>query len=114
MTKLTRIIAPALIATLALGAAIPAQAYPAGGRSAEIGREIEQLQRAVARSDGRDRISEREAAGLRRDVRDLRQQYRAFAHDGLSPREYRILDRRIDQVRARLHVERRDRDHHRW
>ena len=114
MRKLTKIVAPALFASLALGAAMPAQAYPTHNGNASIASEIAQLQRAVNRSDRRDRISEREAASLQRDMWRLKQQYRAFSRNGLSRHEYRILDRRIDTIRAKLQVERHDRDRHRW
>lgn len=109
MPKLTRIIAPALIATMALGAAMPAQAYTPA-RAHAIRGEIVDLQRAVDRLDGRYRISEREAFALRRDVRQLNDQFRFFNRNGLSNAEYRALERRISAVRAKLRHERHDRN----
>lgn len=114
MRKLTKIIVPALCATMALGAAVPAQAYPTQGHSESIASQIAELQRAVNRSDRRNGISDREAWNLRRDMRQLTQQYRLYSRNGLSRAEYRILDKRIDAIRAKLHVERHDRDGHRW
>jgi len=114
MTKLSRIVAPALFASLALGAAVPAQAYHAPRTDNAVARQIEQLQFAVQRADGRDRVSEREAAGLRHAVFELKRQYRQLSRDGLSRGEQRFLERRIDSIRARLHVERRDHDGRRW
>lgn len=107
------LILPALAATIALGTVAPASARPTPARADNIRSEIAELQRAVNRSDNRDRISEREAAGLRRDVASLQSQFRAFNRDGLSSWEMRTLDNRARQIRARLHMERRDRDDHR-
>lgn len=142
MRKLSRIFAPALCAAIALGATAPAQAapaptahtqpapyqpgfhqygptqashaYPASSqsRSAAINHRINELERAVNRNDGRNRISEREAASLRREVRELSQQFHRYDRNGLSKSEYRTLERRIERIRARLHVERHDRDRH--
>ncbi|MCW1402567.1 hypothetical protein OKA06_09585 [Novosphingobium sp. MW5] len=125
MSKFTKIAAPALIAALAFGATVPAQAqnYNQGrgygynngyndGRGIE--REISQLERQVARSDNRDRISEREAAGLRRDVAQLRWTYRSYARNGLSSGEVRNLQDRIQRIRHKLQYERHDRDGRRW
>lgn len=129
MNRLSRIIAPALIATAALSAAMPAQAAPsqthyhagqydgrhdASGRTNAIRQQITQLERRIERNDNRDRISEREATRLRRDIRDLRQQFRTYSRNGLTQSEFRTLERRIDQIRARLHMERNDRDGRRW
>ncbi|MFM5929349.1 MAG: hypothetical protein ACKOPQ_00390 [Novosphingobium sp.] len=114
MPKFTKIAAPALIAAMALGAAVPAQAQHNQSRYGYgIEREISQLEYAVNRTDNRDRISEREAAGLRRDIAQLRYTYRAYARDGLSQREGRILQDRIQHLRHRLQNERHDRDHRR-
>ncbi|MFM6932353.1 MAG: hypothetical protein ACKOUT_08940 [Novosphingobium sp.] len=129
MFKFTKIAAPALIAALAIGA-VPAQAQNYGqnygqhnpGRGYNNGynngngieREIAQLERQVNRGDNRDRISEREAAGLRRDVAQLRWTYRSYARDGLSSREVRTLQDKIQRIRARLQNERHDRDGRRY
>ena len=84
------------------------------GNANAIWTQIDQLQRRVARSDGRDRISEREAAGLRNAVYQLRIQFRDFNRNGLSQRESRYLHDRINQIRSRLQYERRDNDGRRW
>ncbi|MEO7915251.1 MAG: hypothetical protein ABJA20_16775 [Novosphingobium sp.] len=136
MRKLNTFIAPAMFAVMALGAASPsmAQGYPGRdypgqhdrgqydrhndrhndrGRVNQVRAQIDQLQMAVNRNDDRDRISEREARGLRNEVRNLRFQFRDFSRDGLSNWEYRKLEDRIDNIRTRLHGERRDRNDHR-
>lgn len=125
-----RAMAPALLAALALGAAMPASAhadpYPSSqrhqgyddhrtpARAEAIRNQIAELERRIARNDNRDRISEREATALRRDVRQLRDQFRNYNRNGLSNTEMRTLERRIADIRQRLHIERNDRDGRRW
>jgi hypothetical protein len=84
------------------------------GNANAIHRQIEQLRFRVSRSDGRDRISEREAAGLRRQVNQLELQFRDYSRNGLTQRETRYLQDRINQVRSRLQYERNDRDGRRY
>ena len=84
------------------------------GNANAIARQIEQLRYRIQRTDGRDRISEREAAGLRRAVYNLQQQFRDFNRNGLSQRESQYLQQRINQIRERLRYERRDDDGRRW
>jgi len=128
MSKLTKIIVPALAIAATLGAAGAAAAQPYGGndrgrywghhqtpaRAEAIRNQIAMLEQRVNRNDMRDRISEREARSLRREVRDIREQFRVFNRDGLNDREFRILQNRIDRAKDRLHVERNDRDGRRW
>jgi hypothetical protein len=108
LRKLSKIIAPALVASLALGAASPAFAYPTSNRAQAIHSQIDDLQRRISRNDDHNRISNREAAGLRNDVRQLQDQFRAYNRDGLSQREAQALQNRIDNIRSRLHYERGD------
>jgi len=131
MTKLSKIIVPALVAIAAVGTSgvASAQGYPAYGhndrvdgrdfrgtpaRTEAIRNEIRQLEQRVNRNDNRDRISEREAYGLRREVRAIADQFRSFNRNGLDNREFRNLQIRIDRVKARLQFERRDGDGRRW
>jgi len=144
MRKLGKTLIAALVAGSALGVAIPAQAqyYPQqhrdddrrwdrdddrrwdndddrrwdrhNGQANAIRQQIEQLRFRIDRIDARDRISEREADGLRRAVRNLREQFRAYNSNGLSQREAMILRDRIQRIRARLQFERRDHDGRRW
>jgi hypothetical protein len=108
MRKISFLIVPALLASMAVGTVSAEARTP--GRAEAIRAQIAQLDRAVDRSDGRDRISEREAAGIRRDVRDLQWQFRNYNRGGLNNREMALLESRIHSIRARLHMERRDRD----
>ena len=139
MRKFGRTLIAALVAGSALGVAIPAQAqyYPQQqdgwrgdrndyrydrdnrrdqfrGNANAIWRQIEQLRAQVERTDARDRISEREAASLRRAVYNLREQFRDYNRNGLSQREAQILQDRIHRIRDRLRYERRDDDGRRW
>lgn len=84
------------------------------GNANAIWTQIEQLQRRVARNDNRDRISEREAAGLRNAVYQLRMQFRDYNRNGLNQRESRYLQDRINQIRSRLQYERNDRNGRRY
>ena len=125
MRKLTRIVAPALVAVAVLGTAgaASAQPYPgygherfAGGgpRVDAIRSQLNQLEQRVNRNDWRGRISDREAMGIRRELRETRDQFRYFSRDGLNDREFRVLQNRIDHLRDRLRFERHDRDARRW
>lgn len=84
------------------------------GQAHALRTQIEQLERRVERIDRRDRISEREAATLRRAVWSLRQQHRDYSRNGLTRREAQVLQSRINQVRQRLAHELNDRDGRRW
>lgn len=84
------------------------------GTANAIATQIDQLQRRVARNDSRDRISEREAAGLRNAVYQLRMQFRDYNRNGLSQREARYLQDRINQIRSRLQYERQDNNGRRY
>ena len=84
------------------------------GQANALGTQIAQLEQRVRQTDNRDRISEREAASLRRAVYELRQQYNVYSRNGLTQREAQVLQQRIQQVRQRLAYERRDNDGRRW
>ena len=84
------------------------------GNANAIAQQIQQLQRRIDRNDGRDRISKREAAGLRRAIYNLRLQFRDFNRNGLNQRESQVLQQRINWVRSRLQMDRRDGDGRRW
>ena len=138
MRKLNKALVAALVAGSALGVAIPAQAqyYPQqqhdgwrgdrddnrydrndrydNGQARAIAAQIQQLEQRVNRVDSSDRISEREAATLRRAVANLRQEFRSYSRNGLTQREAQILRERIQRIRARLQYERHDNDGRRW
>lgn len=122
MKKLNKILAPALLAALAFGAANPAAAQmgaPMGRhtpmRADQIRAQINDLQMRIDRNQwGSQRISPREAAGLRNDVRNLQATFRAYNRNGLDGREMATLNGRIENIRTRLHIEARDWNNRRW
>lgn len=82
-------------------------------RSTEVWAAIEALEADVNRADARDTISEREAAGIRAQISDIKQTYRRWNANGLTAGEASALNNRIEAQRHRLHNERQDDDHHR-
>ena len=105
------LLAAALAAGLTMSVA--AEAKPTPVRSGEVWHDIVQLENDVNRADARDTISEREAAGLRKEMRELKALYRRYNANVLSPAEASTIERRIEKLRHRLRNERHDRDHHR-
>lgn len=103
----------ALVAALAALPMVPLAAKPTPIRSAEVWNDIERLERDVNLADQRDTISEREAAGLRAQIADLKKQYHKKNAGGLTPGEANALQSRIGELRQRLNRERHDPDHHR-
>ena len=116
MNRLTKWIAPALAASLALGAAVPASAAQwEGHRNSHgyengIGREIAQLDRQVDIAKARHQISWREAANFERKVDQLQRLYRIYSRNGLSRTELRVLDSRVDLVKRDLARQSHDRN----
>lgn len=119
MNRLIKIIAPALAASLALGAAVPASAATWEGRHEigryengrhEIGRQIAQLDRQVDVARARHLISWRESARIEAKVDRLQRLYRSYARNGFSRGELRVLDNRIDAVKRDLTRQANDRN----
>lgn len=113
MRNIRKIIAPAIIASLALGAAVPASAAPWHDRDRgrdNYRQQISQLDKQVQRAEQRRLISSREAKGLERKVDQLQQLHRTFARDGLNRAERRALDTRIDNVQRQIARETADRN----
>jgi hypothetical protein len=135
MRKFTKIVAPALFATLALGAVVPAQAQnhdrhdqrydnrndngrqnagrPTPGRDNQIRADINNLNRNIDRAITRRTISNREATGLRREVAEIQRLYTQYARNGLTQTEQRTLRNRVDRIENVLRNERRDNDNRR-
>jgi hypothetical protein len=115
------VIAAALAAT-ALTAAAPAAAQwyppqPQGnaygynnnwGQVRRLQARVDQLQRQIARLDSRDILSEREAARLRNDSREIEQRLRSAARNGLNGNEAYSIERRIQRLEVRIQREARD------
>ena len=114
------VIAAAMAAT-ALTAAAPAAAQyypqPQGnaygyqgnwGQVRRLQARVDMLQRQIRHLDSRDILSEREAAYLRQESRELEQRLRHSARNGLSPRESHAMERRIQRLEVRIQREARD------
>jgi hypothetical protein len=97
----------------ALLTASPALAKGTPVRSTEVWAEIQNLEADVNRADARDTISEREAAGIRAQIADIKQSYHRWNRNGLTSGEASALRNRISAQRIRLQNERHDDDHHR-
>lgn len=128
MSKFTRIVAPALIAAMGLGAAAaPASAQPYGQqhngrhdagrptpvRNSNIRADINGLNRDIDRAAANRRISSREAMGLKRDANQVQRLYAQYARNGLTRSETQTLQNRVDRIHVALRAERRDRDNRR-
>jgi hypothetical protein len=85
-------------------------AYLTPARNAEIRSDIYALDSRIERAQANRTISPREAQGLRRDARDIKQAYTRSANRGLSVSEFRKLERRVAVLNSRLQIEKRDRD----
>ncbi len=112
------VIAAAMAAT-ALTAAAPAaaqyypqpQAYGYGNNWGQVRRlqaRVDMLQRQIRHLDSRDILSEREAAYLRQESRELEQRLRNSARNGLTAREAQATERRIQRLEVRIQREARD------
>ena len=108
---------------LAIAAPASAQYYPAPqgpvngygyGHNSNYGSvrslqvRIDRLQQRIARSDGRDRISEREARRLREESRDIEKRLHKASRNGLSPQEYASVNYRIQRLEQRLYRDAND------
>ncbi len=109
MNRLTKLIAPALFATLALGAGVPASAAQWDNHNS-IRQEIRQLDNQIDRAQSRHLISAREATRLSRNVDQLQKLQVRYARDGYTRAELRVLDQRLDTVKRQLAREIGDRD----
>ena len=115
------VIAAALAAsTLTVAAPAAAQYYPQPqgyghgyygnnwGQVRRLQARVDQLQRQIRNLDRRDILSEREAARLRNDSREIEQRLHHAARNGLSGQEAYNVERRIQRLETRIHREARD------
>lgn len=120
MRTLTKIFAPALVASFAIASVAPASAAEVHNgnraqaahmtpvRNDTIRTQISQLSRDIDRASQRGTLSRRESASLKRDLGELRGLYGRYARGGLDRSEVRMLERKADQIRASLRAERHD------
>ena len=98
--------------TIALASPAAAQYYPQPqgyaygynnqGQARALLHRVNQIQRQIERFDARDRISEREAARLRRDAHELRNRVRAASFNGLNYRERQAIEYRIARLEQKV------------
>lgn len=118
MTKLTKLIAPALAASLALGVAAPASAGQAYGYGkADVGghelrSELRQFDRQIDAALYRHQITRKEAARFNTRLDRLQFQLNRFARDGLTRWEVNTIDNQLaalkHQLRRDIRQDRRD------
>ena len=82
-----------------------AYGYNNQGQARALLARVNQIQRQIERFDARDRISEREAARLRREAYDLRNRVRQASFNGLSFRERQAIEYRIARLEQRVRHE---------
>ena len=108
-TLKSKIVASAVIASLAAGIAAPASAASYYGTSArELREDIAQLDRRVDRLQDRHVLTWREAARYQSKVEKLEDTWRYFARGGFTRGEINALDRQIDAVSFQLQQEVRE------
>jgi hypothetical protein len=78
------------------------------GQARRLQVRIDQLQRQINHLDSRNILSNREAARLRNESRDLERQLRYSARNGLSGRERYGIERGIHRLEIRIQREARD------
>lgn len=112
MNKLTKIVAPALAASLALGAAMPAAAagWDRHGGGFGVKQQIQQLDRKIEQAERRHLISRDEANRLDRNLNKVERLHSTYLRGGLNRAELRTLDNRIDAVERQLSREIADRN----
>jgi len=99
------LIAAAGLSVFAAAAPAAAQYYPAPNYGYNQGNVVQsyliradRLRQMVERRDNRNRISEREARGLRSAAIDLQRRTREYARNGLTSRERYTLDQRFARL----------------
>ncbi|HYC95764.1 MAG TPA: hypothetical protein VEB39_08730 [Sphingomicrobium sp.] len=78
------------------------------GQVRRLQARVDQLQRQIRHLDRRDILSEREAAYLRQESRELEHRLHFAARNGLHPREAYAFERRIQRLEIRIQREARD------
>lgn len=112
MNRLTKFIAPALAASLALGSALPATAAGWNGNASgvQLRQQIAQLDRKIDQAESRHQLSRDEARKLDASVSQIQRLHATYSRGGLTRAEVRTLNTRIDTVERQLAREIADRD----
>ena len=85
-----------------------AYGYNNYGHVRSLQAHIDQVQRQISRLDQRNILSEREAARLRYESRDIERQLWYVGRNGLNPYEATSIQRRISRLEQRVAYEARD------
>lgn len=110
-----KFIITAALATATFAAAAPASAqwaprvpqgnaygYDNYGQVRRLEARVDQIRRQIRQLDRRNLISNREAARLSEDARDLDRRINALTRNGFSPRDRMEVERRIARLEYRL------------
>ena len=99
------------ITKTALVAALGALALVGTARAGEIGGRLENQRDRVEQGYENGSLTREEACRLLGQERDLRQERRHMARNGLSDRERREMNRDLDRESRRIHEQRTDDDY---
>jgi hypothetical protein len=80
----------------------------------ELLRDLQRAENQIQRSVQRRAISQREAAGLRRDAQRIEVRLNQASRNGINGREFAALRVQVNRLEQRVRIERRDRDGRRY
>ncbi len=80
----------------------------------QLVRDLRRAENGIQRSVQRRIISQREAAGLRRQANQIERRLHLASRNGISGREFGALRVQVNRLEQRLRIERRDRDGRRY
>ncbi|HET9639287.1 MAG TPA: hypothetical protein VFP12_08785 [Allosphingosinicella sp.] len=80
----------------------------------ELLRDLQRAENGIQRSVVRRVISQREAAGLRREANMIERRLHLASRNGITGREFASLRVQVNRLEQRLRIERRDRDGRRY
>jgi hypothetical protein len=80
----------------------------------ELLRDLRRAENLIERSVQRRRISQREAAGLRRDAHRIEVRLNQASRNGINGREFAALRVQVNRLEQRVRIERSDRDGRRY
>jgi len=112
----------AALATATIAAAVPtaAMAQPGygwqrgGPTRAQVVNLLRDLNRAEQRIQHNRRLSNREAASLRREAAQIRFQLNRAQRNGINQREFNMLRGQVNRLEQRVRMEANDRDRRRY
>lgn len=122
-----KLLISAALATATITAAVPTVAMaqpgygwqrggPTRGHVVNLIRDLNRAEQRINRATfrGRDGISRREAASLRRQAQQIRFRLNRAQRNGISHREFAVLRSQVNRLEQRVRFERRDNDNRRY